>query len=97
MPTRDTIVIGASAGGVQALTELVGMLPRKIPAAIFIVLHVSANAPSLLPAILARETQLPVNHGVDGELIARGRIYVAPPDHHLLIEGGYVKLVRGLK
>jgi two-component system, chemotaxis family, protein-glutamate methylesterase/glutaminase len=97
MATRDIIVIGASAGGVQALTQLVGTLPRKIPAAIFIVLHVSANAPSLLPAILARETDLSISHAVDGEPIVRGRICVAPPDHHLLIENRYVKLVRGPK
>ncbi len=97
MATRDTIVIGASAGGVQALTQLVSALPANIPAAIFIVLHVSPNSPRLLPGILARESRLPVSHAVEGEAIERGRIYVAPPDLHLLIEDDHVKLVRGPK
>src|SRR6185437_16817676 len=97
MATHDTIVIGASAGGVQALTRLVSTLPENLPAAVFIVLHVPSNAPSLLPEILARESSLPVVHAVDGEPIERGKIYVAPPDHHLLLENDRVKLVRGPK
>jgi two-component system chemotaxis response regulator CheB len=97
MATRDIIVIGASAGGVQALLNLVADLPRDLPAAVFIVLHVSANAPSLLPGILGRECKLEVAHAIDGEPIMRGRIYVAPPDQHLIIEDGIVRLVRGPK
>lgn len=97
MATRDIIVIGASAGGVQALSELVANLPPNLPAAVFIVLHVSANVPSWLPQILARESNLPVDHAIDGEPIEPGKIYVAPPDQHLLIEDGRVKLVRGPK
>ena len=97
MATRDTIVIGASAGGVRALCQLVADLPPDLPAAVFIVLHVPANAPSLLPAILARESSLPVAHAKNGAPIERGHIYVAPPDHHLLLEDGYMKLVHGPK
>lgn len=97
MATRDIIVIGASAGGVQALLELVGDLPGNLPAAVFIVLHIPSNAPSLLPSILARESKLPVDHAVDGEPIVKGRIYVAPPNQHLLIEDRNVKLVHGPK
>ena len=97
MATRDTIVIGASAGGVQALSRLVADLPPNLPAAVLIVLHIPSNASSLLPGILARGTDLPVEHVIDGEPIERGRIYVAPPDHHLLIEEGHVKLVHGPK
>ncbi|HKY41820.1 MAG TPA: chemotaxis protein CheB [Pyrinomonadaceae bacterium] len=97
MATRDTIVIGASAGGVQALTKLVGALPPNLPAAVFIVLHIRPDAPSLLPSILSRESKLKVTHPVDGEEIKRGRVYVAPPDHHLLLEPGYVRLVHGPK
>lgn len=97
MATRDTIVIGASAGGVQALTKLVGALPPNLPAAVFIVLHIPSNAPSLLPGILARESKIKVAHSINGEEIKRGRVYVAPPDHHLLLEPGYVKLVHGPK
>src|SRR5262245_49904822 len=97
MATRDTIVIGASAGGVQALLRLVGELPPGLPAAVFIVLHVPSNAPSLLPDILARDSRLPVAHATDGEPIRRGRVYIAVPDHHLIIEGGRVRLVHGPK
>ena len=97
MATRDTIVIGASAGGVQALTKLVAELPADLPAAVFIVLHVSANAPSLLPGILSRESNLPVAHAKNGERIMPGKVYVAPPDQHLLIEDRHVELVHGPK
>ena len=97
MATRDIIVIGASAGGVQALSKLVADLPRDLPAAIFIVLHVPPDVPSLLPGILSRDSRLTVAHARNGEEIERGRIYVAPPDRHLLIENRQVKLVHGPK
>jgi two-component system, chemotaxis family, protein-glutamate methylesterase/glutaminase len=97
MATRDRIVIGASAGGVQALSRLVADLPADLPAAVFIVLHIPANSPSFLPAILARDASLPVARAVNGEEIKSGKVYVAPPDHHLLIEDNRVKLVHGPK
>ena len=97
MATRDTIVIGASAGGVQALTTLVAGMPEDLPAAVFIVLHIPSDGPSLLPTILARQSQLPVSHAVDREEIRGGRIYVAPPDRHLMIENDRVRLVHGPK
>jgi len=97
MATRDTIVIGASAGGVQALSTVVADLPPNLPAAVFIVLHVSASFPSLLPGILARESKLHVAHAIDGEPIKHGRVYVAPPDQHLIIEDRHVRLVHGPK
>lgn len=97
MATRDTIVIGASAGGVQALSKLVADLPADLPATVFIVLHLPSDVPSLLPGILSRESRLPVAHAKNGEQLKPGRIYVAPPDRHLLIEGKHVKLVHGPK
>lgn len=97
MATRDTIVIGASAGGVQALSKLVGDLHPNLPAAVFIVLHIPANAPSLLPGILSRESRLPVGHAIDGQRIERGQIYIAPPNQHLLIEHDRIRLVHGPK
>lgn len=97
MKNRDTIVIGASAGGVQALSALVAQLEPNLSAAVFIVLHVPADVPSLLPAILTRDSQLAVAHAVNGEQIKPGKIYVAPPDNHLLIEDTRVKLVHGPK
>lgn len=97
MTTRDIIVVGASAGGVEALTALVAALPADLPAAVFIVLHIGADAPSLLPRILARDARLPVRHAIDGEPITPGFVYVARPDLHLLIEDRHVKLVHGPK
>ena len=95
--TRDIIVIGASAGGVQALSTLVSTLPPNLPAAVFIVLHVPAEPPSMLPTILSRDAHMPVSHAKNGERIEHGRIYVAPPDKHLLIENSQIKLVHGPK
>lgn len=95
--TRDIIVIGASAGGVQALTTLVAGLPRTLPAAVFIVLHIPAKPPSVLPDILRRDAHMPVAHAKNTERIEHGRIYIAPPDQHLLIENSHIKLVHGPK
>jgi two-component system chemotaxis response regulator CheB len=95
MPTHDIIVIGASAGGVEALMQLVKELPPHFPASIFIVLHVPAKGTSLLPQILARASSLPALHPQSGDIIEKGKIYIAPNNHHLLIEDGHVALSTG--
>ena len=95
MPGHDIIGIGASAGGVEALSRIVCGLPPDLSASIFIVLHVSPNSPSLLPVILNRNGPLHAAHAQDGEAIRRGCIYVAPPDHHLLVKRGYLRVTRG--
>lgn len=97
MPGHDIVVVGASAGGVEALQALVRGMPVGLQAAVFIVLHVPAQAPSLLPAILTRQGHLPVSHAISGETIQTGRIYIAPPDHHLIINNGYVQVSKGPK
>ncbi|HEY0606776.1 MAG TPA: chemotaxis protein CheB [Herpetosiphonaceae bacterium] len=97
MGGHDIIVVGASAGGVEALTMLVRDLPADLPAAVFIVLHIPAQSPSLLPSILNRAGPLIAAHPEDKTRIEHGRIYVAPPDHHLLVEEGLVRVVRGPK
>src|SRR5438105_2912114 len=81
---RDIIVIGASAGGVEALHQVVAGLAEDLPAAVFITMHVSTT--SVLPQILGRVTALPVTHASDGEPFQKGHIYVAPPGQHLLLE-----------
>lgn len=93
--TRDIVVVGASAGGVEALMALVGGLPAGLPASIFVVLHVPADGVSVLPRILTRSGPLTACHPIDGQSIERGRIYVAPPDHHLLLDGARIRLTRG--
>jgi two-component system chemotaxis response regulator CheB len=95
MPAHDIIVIGTSAGGVEALTELVSHLPSSLPAAMFVVIHLPIYSSSVLPQILQRAGRLPVAFARHGETIEHGRIYVAPPDHHLLVEKGYLRVVRG--
>src|SRR5438046_1505274 len=92
---RDVVVIGASAGGLQALVELVGGLPADLPAAIFVVVHVPPDAVSNLPEILNRAGALRATHAVHGEKIERSRVYVAPPDNHLLLHDGKLRVVRG--
>ena len=95
MATRDIVVIGASAGGVEALMTLVRGLPSDFPAALFVVLHIPATSESTLPHILARAGDLPAVHGTDGSPIQCGTITVAPPDHHLILERGVVRITRG--
>ena len=95
MAGHDIIVVGASAGGVEALTTLVSDLPEDLPAAVFIVLHIGAHSSTALPQILGRRTKLPVDHPRDGQRIEHGCIFVAPPDHHLLVTRGTVRVANG--
>jgi two-component system chemotaxis response regulator CheB len=97
MSTRDIIVIGASMGGMEVFKQIVYALPRELEAAVFIVWHISPHAPSLLPQILTRAGTLPAQHGVDGEPIQRGHIYVAPPDYHLMLEATHLRLTHSPK
>lgn len=83
--TRDIVVIGASAGGIEALRTLVGGLPEDFPASVFIVVHISPTTFSLLPSILTTAGSLTATHAADGERFRRSHIYVAPPDHHLVL------------
>ena len=92
---HDIVVVGASAGGVQALAEFASHLSADLPAAIFIVLHMPAYGRSVLPDILNRRGPLPAVHPENGEAIQTGRIYVARPDYHLLVRAGRILLTRG--
>jgi two-component system chemotaxis response regulator CheB len=89
--------VGASAGGVEALQELVSTLPSDLRAAVFVVLHVAPRSRSHLPEILSRSGKLPAVHATEGMRIEQGRIYVAPPDHHLVVERDHVHLSLGPK
>lgn len=88
------VVIGASAGGVEAIRSLTAALPSGFPAAVFVVLHIGAHK-SELPWLLNQTGSLRACHPGDGDPIHAGQIYVAPPDHHLLVEPGHVRLTRG--
>jgi two-component system, chemotaxis family, protein-glutamate methylesterase/glutaminase len=88
------VVVGASAGGVEALRELAARFPADLRAPVLVVLHVSPTA-SNLPAILDRVGPLHAKHATDREPLQEGTILVAPPDHHLMIEDGHARVVRG--
>ena len=95
MPARDIIVIGASAGGLDAIRKLVAGFPADLPAAVFVTIHVTQKSDGILPAIITSSGPLVAAHPQDGEPIRNGRIYVAPPDYHLLIRQGHVHLGHG--
>lgn len=97
MYAHDIIVVGASMGGVDALRELVGGFPADLPATVFVVLHTSPYHESYLPEILSKAGPLLARHPEDPEEIKQGRIYVAPPDHHLVILDGHTGGVLGPK
>ena len=88
------VVVGASYGGVEAMQKLFADLPATIPAAIFAVLHVGPHD-SQFPELLNNASALPAHHARHGELILPGKIYVAPPDHHLLVRRQHMTLSRG--
>ena len=94
---RDIIVIGASAGGVQALSNLVGQLPAGLPASIFVALHIAPDGPNELPAILTRSGPIPAHYPTNNEVFEPGHIYVAPPDLHLFLESDRIHVWRGPK
>jgi len=92
---HDIIVIGASAGGLQALRDLVRGLPRNLSAACFAVLHMQLGRDSSIASILAGEGTLPVRFAEDGERIRRGTLLLAPQDRHLIVRGDCVSLSGG--
>lgn len=97
MARRDIIVIGASAGGVHALVSLVKSLRQDFNGHIFIVMHMPPFSKTYLTNILSRANDLLAVHPSDGDLIEPGKIYIAPPDHHMLLEKEHILVKRGPK
>lgn len=99
MPERnhhhDILVIGASAGGVEAVRDVVRQLPRDLPAAVLVVVHIDPSADSRLAAILSSEHGLRASTARHDETIRPGHVWVAPPDHHLMVRPGRLEVVRG--
>jgi two-component system chemotaxis response regulator CheB len=89
------LVIGGSAGSIEALIEIVARLPADLPAAVLVTVHVGGNSRSTLPRVLARAGRLPAAHARHGEPLRSGHIYVAPPDLHLLAVAGVARLSSG--
>jgi two-component system, chemotaxis family, protein-glutamate methylesterase/glutaminase len=97
MPKHDIIVIGASSGGVEAMEQLAAQLPVALEAAVFVVIHIPPRMRSLLPDIISQSGPLPAMEAADGMPVQPGRIYVAPPDFHLVVERGHIHLSTGPK
>ena len=96
--SRDVVVLGASLGGVQALCQLVSRLPGGFRGCLIIVLHTSPRSPRLLADILGRYTSLSVVYARPRDPVEPGRIYIAPPMHHLVIgTSGRLQLSDGPK
>jgi two-component system, chemotaxis family, protein-glutamate methylesterase/glutaminase len=95
MSNRDIIVIGGSAGATAPLKQILGRLPADLPAAVFIVLHIPAHGIGILSSVASAVSRLPVRQAESGMIIENGHIYLAAPDHHLLIHEGHMMLGRG--
>lgn len=95
MPMKDIIVVGASAGGIDALQRLCAALPADLPASVFVAQHLSPSARSVLPQLLDRVSPLRALAPVDGQAIEPGHIYVGGPDQHILLREGRILMRRG--
>jgi two-component system, chemotaxis family, protein-glutamate methylesterase/glutaminase len=91
------VAVVASAGGVEALSEFVSLLPVDFPGAVLVLLHIPAAGPSVLPRILGRAGKLPARHPKDGDQLTGGMITCAPPDRHLVVADGQVRLLAGAR
>lgn len=97
MDRKNIVVVGASAGGFEALKTLISGLPANLQASIFVVWHIAPDIRGVLPRTLNKVGALYAQHAVDREPIKAGRIYVAPPDRHMLVDDGHLRVTRGPK
>ncbi|KLK92373.1 glutamate methylesterase [Microvirga vignae] len=95
MSNRDIIVIGGSSGATAPLKTILGALPPDLPAAVFIVLHIPARSIGILSTVASAAGPLPVHAAADGMHIEPGNVYLAVPDHHLILTKGHIRLGRG--
>src|SRR5688572_6036328 len=95
MIAKRLVVIGASAGGLEALRSVLAGIPETCPAAVCVVLHMSPESPGVLAEILHRSGQIPVSQACDKGQLVGGHAYVAPPDRHLLVEPARLRVVKG--
>jgi two-component system, chemotaxis family, protein-glutamate methylesterase/glutaminase len=91
---RDIVVMGASAGGLQALQQILSAMPRDVEAALLVVLHTADHSGSMLPQILQRRSNMPVFHPRDRDPML-GRVYIAPPGFHMIVEKGFLRVLQG--
>lgn len=94
---KRLVVIGGSSGGLDVIRSIATALPADFPAAVCVVLHVGPDSPGILDTIIGRSATLPTAQAATGMRLEEGRIYVAPPDHHLLVEPGLLRITKGPK
>ena len=87
-PVRDIVLIGASRGGLDALARITSALPSDFPAAVLVALHTAPDGPGLLDTLIGKKSSLPVAYTKDDEPIQQRRVYLAPPDFHLVVRAG---------
>ena len=92
MANRDIIVIGGSSGATTPLKAILGRFPADLPAAVFIVLHIPARSTGMLALVAGAAGPLPVRQAEDGMRIERGFVYIAAPDHHMILASGVIRL-----
>lgn len=97
MKKRNIIVMGASAGGSEAIKKVINGLPANLDAAIFIVWHISPDTAGILPSIINKLGKLPASNAKNYEKIKMGHIYIAPPDRHLMLEPDHIRITKGPK
>jgi two-component system chemotaxis response regulator CheB len=95
MSAHDLVVIGGSAGALQALTKVVAELPPSLPACVLVALHIAPAGDGVLPGVLERATSLPVSWARNHDPIIPGRVYVAVPDFHLVVTSSGLRVVHG--
>src|SRR5262245_22568922 len=95
MAGRDLVVIGGSAGALEALRALLAATPATLQSTLLVAIHRSPDLPGAMPEVLSRATALPAHYAVDGETFRRGNVHIAPPDHHLLVSGDQLRVTRG--
>lgn len=96
-PGQRIVVIGGSTGGFEAFKKIIKNLPANFQPPVFIAWHMGADVHGILPDVLNRQNTIYAAHGYDGEVILPNRIYVAPPDYHLLVQDGKVRITHGPK
>src|SRR5882672_5267402 len=94
---RSIVVIGASAGGIDAIGQCLAGLPRDFVPPLLIVMHISARSPLLLDRIFSKSAPSSARYAADGDLLVPHSVLIAPADRHLLVEQGRVRVVRGPK
>ena len=97
MATKRVVVLGGSSGSLEIVRRIASQLPAGLPAAVCVVLHTAPESPGVVPSIIGNTTALPTSSAETGMRLDNGHIYVAPPDHHLVIEPGRLRITRGPK